>query len=88
MHEDKLGQSLVNVSIIDNYTYMILNVYLDPDLDSSAVATLERISTVLKDAHQRFTITHTIVGGDLFYMAQTATQQHGNQEQKPCSPHM
>ena len=63
-HGDTLGQFLVNVLIIDSNTYMVLNIYLDPDSDNHASATLDRISNILDNINQRFAITHTIVGGD------------------------
>ena len=63
-HSDPNGQFLANVGLIDHQTFLFLNLYGDPDSDAHAAGTMDRVTQVLDDIDNRFSIDSIIIGGD------------------------
>ena len=64
VHTDPNGQFIVNVCIIEHQTFLMINVYGDPDTDARAVQTMSRVIQVMDDVNQRLVVDHTVIGGD------------------------
>ena len=54
VHSDPEGQFIVNVVIIKNEFYVVINVYGNPDTDAAALATMTAIHDQLQHVHQNF----------------------------------
>ena len=65
---DNLGQFLVNVALIEENLFMIINCYGDPDTDNASAATMDRLITKIDDIKHRFAISHTIAAGDFNFV--------------------
>ena len=61
---DQLGQYLINVVILSGHRMLIVNVYGDPDLDASSLATLERLHQDINYMLNQYDISSIIMGGD------------------------
>ena len=72
---DQRGQFVVNVVIIDQQTFLIMNVYGDPDTDANAALTMDRLTDAVDEIEHRFNIDHTICGGD-FNLCLAATDRN------------
>ena len=62
---DHLGQYLINVVILSGHRMLIVNVYGDPDLDASSLATLERLHQDINHMLNQYDISSIMMGGDL-----------------------
>ena len=63
-HADTEGQFMINICRIDEVTYLIANIYGDPDTDNRAADTMDRLNHTIDDIKLRFNITHEIAAGD------------------------
>ena len=65
---DPNGQFYINLLVIKDLTYLILNYYGNPDTDAAALATMQNVTNKLEDIHSRFAVDHVIIGGDFNFV--------------------
>ena len=67
-HPDPNGQFFINLLVIKDLSYLILNIYGSPDTDAAALATMKNVTDKLEDIYSRFTVDHLIIGGDFNFV--------------------
>ena len=67
-HPDPHGQFYINLLVIKDLTYLILNIYGSPDTDAAALATMKNVTDKLEDIYARFSVDHIIIGGDFNFV--------------------
>ena len=70
VHCDPLGQFIINVAIIKDELYVVVNVYGNPDTDAAALTTMSSIHDQLQHIHQNFQVQHCVMGGDFNFVLQ------------------
>ena len=66
--KDNLGQFILNLVLIEENIFMIINIYGDPDTDNAASATMDRLTTKIEDIQHRFAVSHIIAAGDFNFV--------------------
>ena len=70
VHCDPLGQFIINVAIIKDELYVVVNVYGNPDTDAASLTTMSSIHDQLQHIHQNFQVQHCVMGGDFNFVLQ------------------
>jgi exonuclease III len=70
VHSNPQGKFIINVAVIKDELYAVINVYGHPDTDAAALTTMSSIHDQLQHIHQNFQIQHCIMGGDFNFVLQ------------------